>query len=90
MGLPLKKYLIMKTVIKNQLSRVNINVKVFTLIFSFLFVLTSFSQIPSYLSPNALVGYWPFNGNANDLSGNGNNGVLNGVTLTKDREIGVA
>ena len=86
MGLPLKKYLIMKTVIKNQLSRVNINVKVFTLIFSFLFVLTSFSQIPSYLSPNALVGYWPFNGNANDLSGNGNNGVLNGVTLTKDRE----
>src|SRR5664280_1057369 len=33
-----------------------------------------------------LVGYWPFNGNANDLSGNGNNGtVYGGATLTSDR-----
>jgi hypothetical protein len=34
---------------------------------------------------NGLVGYWPFNGNANDESGNGNNGVVNGATLTTDR-----
>jgi hypothetical protein len=35
------------------------------------------------------VGWWPFNGNANDESGNGNNGVVNGATLTEDR-FGVA
>jgi len=32
-----------------------------------------------------LVGYWPFCGNANDESGNGNNGTVNGATLTTDR-----
>ena len=34
---------------------------------------------------DSLVGYWPFNGNANDESGNGNNGVAHGATLTSDR-----
>jgi hypothetical protein len=34
---------------------------------------------------NGLVGYWPFNGNANDSSGNGNNGTVNGAILTSDR-----
>jgi gliding motility-associated-like protein len=34
---------------------------------------------------NGLVGYWPFCGNANDESGNGNNGTVNGPTLTTDR-----
>ena len=34
---------------------------------------------------NGLVGYWPFNGNANDESGNGNHGTVNGATLTEDR-----
>jgi hypothetical protein len=32
-----------------------------------------------------LVAYYPFNGNANDESGNGNNGTVHGATLTKDR-----
>ncbi|MDE1762608.1 MAG: hypothetical protein KGH78_05500, partial [Candidatus Micrarchaeota archaeon] len=32
------------------------------------------SSLP--LPNNALVGYWPLNGNANDYSGNGNNGVI--------------
>lgn len=32
-----------------------------------------------------MVGWWPFNGNANDESGNGNNGTVNGATLTADR-----
>ena len=44
-----------------------------------------FSQVPSYVPTNGLVGYWPFNGNANDQSGNGNNGTVNGATLTADR-----
>jgi hypothetical protein len=34
---------------------------------------------------NGLVAYYPFNGNANDESGNGNNGTVNGSTLTTDR-----
>jgi len=34
---------------------------------------------------DGLVAYYPFNGNANDESGNGNNGVVNGATLSTDR-----
>jgi len=34
---------------------------------------------------NGLVAYYPFNGNANDESGNGNNGTVYGATLTQDR-----
>lgn len=45
----------------------------------------SFGQVPSYVPTNGLVGWWGFNGNANDESGNGNNGTINGVTLTTDR-----
>jgi len=44
-----------------------------------------FAQLPSYLPTDGLVGWWPFNGNANDESGNGNDGVVNGATLTSDR-----
>ncbi len=43
------------------------------------------AQVPNYVPTNGLVGYWPFNGNANDESGNGNNGTVNGATLTTDR-----
>jgi hypothetical protein len=42
------------------------------------------AQVPSYVPTNGLVGYWPFNGNANDESGNGNNGTTTG-TFTNDR-----
>ena len=43
------------------------------------------AQVPSYVPTNGLVGYWPFNGNANDMSTNANNGTNNGATLTADR-----
>jgi uncharacterized protein (TIGR02145 family) len=43
------------------------------------------AQVPSYVPTNGLVGWWPFNGNANDESGNVNNGTVNGATLTTDR-----
>ena len=43
------------------------------------------TQVPNYVPTNGLVGWWPFNGNANDESGNGNNGTVNGATLTTDR-----
>ncbi|MCE2847262.1 MAG: hypothetical protein LW707_09600, partial [Sphingobacteriales bacterium] len=42
-------------------------------------------SVPSYVPTNGLVGWWPFNGNANDESGNGNHGVVNGAVLTPDR-----
>jgi hypothetical protein len=46
---------------------------------------SSGSTLPSYVPSNGLVGYWPFSGNANDASGNGNNGTINGATLTTDK-----
>lgn len=45
----------------------------------------SYSQVPSYVPSDGLVGYWPFNGNANDVSGASNNGTVNEATLTADR-----
>ena len=42
------------------------------------------SQLSGTLN-NGLVAYYPFNGNANDESGNGNNGNVNGAILTNDR-----
>ena len=43
------------------------------------------AQLPDYLPSNGLVAWYPFNGNANDESGNENNGVVNGATLAPDR-----
>lgn len=43
----------------------------------------SITIIPDLLSN--LLAYYPFNGNANDESGNGNNATINGATLTTDR-----
>ena len=63
--------------------------KLFILLFTLILSFLSFSQIPNYVPSNGLVGYWPFTGNANDLSVFGNNGTVNGATLTTDR-FGVA
>ena len=41
--------------------------------------------VPSYVPTNGLVGWWPFNGNANDESGNNRNGTVNGASLSTDR-----
>ena len=43
------------------------------------------SIINAQLPTDGLAGYWPFNGNANDESGNGYNGTINGAILTTDR-----
>ena len=60
--------------------------KLFTnAIFIFLCITNTIAQLPSYVPANGLVGYWPFNGNANDESGNNNNGTANGAILTADR-----
>ena len=47
--------------------------------------ITIAQPVPSYVPTTGLVGWWPFNGNANDESGNGNNGTVNGPVLTNDR-----
>ena len=47
------------------------------LLFIFITIKTS-AQIPSHVPLNGLIGYWPINGNANDYSGNGLNGVVTG------------
>jgi len=55
---------------------------------TFLLVLTTqlFGQsVPSYVPTSGLVGWWGFNGNEQDGSGNGNHGTVNGATLTTDR-----
>jgi hypothetical protein len=52
----------------------------------FLYSLSLFGQnLPTHVPSNGLVGWWPFNGNATDESGNGNNGIVNGATLAIDR-----
>jgi uncharacterized protein (TIGR02145 family) len=43
------------------------------------------NPVLSYVPTNGLVGWWGFNGNAQDGSGNGNHGTVNGATLTSDR-----
>jgi hypothetical protein len=43
------------------------------------------AQVPNYVPTNGLVGWWPFNGNANDESGNGNDLTNNGGVFISDR-----
>src|ERR1017187_5394463 len=53
-----------------------------------LFILGTWLAVNGYSQSfltNGLVAYYPFNGNANDASGNGNNGTVYGATLTTDR-----
>ena len=63
--------------------------KTYKILLTSLLVLVSslgFSQsVPSYVPTSGLVGWWGFNGNAQDGSGNGNHGTVNGATLTTDR-----
>ncbi len=46
---------------------------------------TNAQNLPAYLPANGLVAWYPFNGNANDESGNGNDGTVNGAQLSEDR-----
>jgi hypothetical protein len=48
-------------------------------------IFISMAQLPDYLPINGLKAFYPFNGNANDESGNVVNGVVNGAVLTTDR-----
>jgi hypothetical protein len=56
-----------------------------TLLFGLLLFSTLHAQVPAYVPTDGLVGWWPFNGNANDESGNGRNLSVVGPTITTDR-----
>lgn len=43
------------------------------------------AQTPNYIPTNGLVAWFPFNGNALDESTNGNDGIVNGASLSADR-----
>lgn len=55
------------------------------LIGTLLLTLNLTEQVKAQVPVNNLVGYYPFNGNANDASPNSNNGIVNGPSLTSDR-----
>ncbi len=62
-------------------------VRLFAILFVLLstFVCRSFSQYHVASLDSGLIAYYPFNGNANDESGNGNDGTVHGAVLDKDR-----
>jgi hypothetical protein len=43
------------------------------------------NQIPSYIPTSGLAAWYPFNGSSDDLSGNANNGIVNGPVASNDR-----
>lgn len=61
---------------------ITLNKILYTILF---FATTLISPCQSQVPQNGLVGWWPFNANANDKSGNGNNGNVIGASLTTDR-----
>jgi len=74
------------TVIAASIKKTIIGRKTKTIIAALLLATSSaFAQVPSYVPTNGLVGWWPFNGNANDESGNGHNGIVYGAQLVPNR-----
>jgi hypothetical protein len=70
---------------KNKYSMKSTSLLLSTAMLLCLCIAATAQTIPPYVPTDGLVGWWPFNGNANDESGNGNNGSVNGATLTEDR-----
>ena len=58
---------------------------IYTLIAILGFANFTMAQVPNYVPTNGLVAWYSFSGNANDQSGNANNGTVIGATLTTDR-----
>ncbi len=53
--------------------------------FFLLGVLRLHGQVPFNVALQDLVGWWPLDGNANDMTGNNLNGIITGATPTTDR-----
>jgi len=56
-----------------------------TLVIGILSITTALAVQAQTFITNGLVAYYPFNGNASDASGNGNNGIVDGATFTTNR-----
>jgi hypothetical protein len=52
-----------------------------------LLIALAISNLTHADTTSGLVAYYPFNGNANDASGNGNNGTIIELSANSDREI---
>ena len=65
---------------QNSLMKTKLSIAALVLIFT-----QSVAQMPNYVPTVGLQGYWPFNNNANDQSGNNYNGTVNGAIPTVDR-----
>ena len=62
------------------------NRRIWLIIICLFAILPSFGQsLPNYVPTSGLMGWWPLDGNANDISGNGYNGTVYGVTSVSDR-----
>ena len=59
--------------------------KAFYTLLILLIPFVGFGQIPSYVSQDGLVGWWPFNGNSNNTVNNGIDGINYGPLPTTDR-----
>ncbi|MDB4656103.1 T9SS type A sorting domain-containing protein [Flavobacteriales bacterium] len=59
--------------------------KLFTTLSVLLIAAATMAQVPSYVPTNGILGWWPFDGNTNDASGNGNNGTGNNIVYDLDR-----
>ena len=57
----------------------------YRLLLFFILYLVSYASTTYGGIDDGLVAYYPFNGNANDESGNGNHGTVNGATLAVDK-----
>jgi hypothetical protein len=58
--------------------------QIFSIIFLFLTTII-YTQVPTDIPTNGLVGWWPFNGNANDESDGENDGIVVNSILCDDR-----
>ena len=56
------------------------------IIIFFSLTLANAQDLPSNVPTQGLEAYYPFKGNANDASGNGHDGTVNGATLTADKD----
>ena len=64
--------------------------KLITILFAVALGLNLSAQVPNYVPSDGLVAWYPFNGNANDESGNGHHGEEYGTSYVDDRFNGSA
>ena len=77
-----RKNLMLGRTFRTTLTRPYIGISLFPVVLALLFLAATLAQADINVG---VVAYYPFNGNANDESGNGNDGTVNGATLAEDR-----